>query len=509
MPGCNFLKIFGCYLQEPFLTLFDSAEILTLTADEKTQHILAEVKSEKYIGTREVWDCQSEVLRKTGLSLFKIQMKYLPNLFSAELLPSIIEELKTRSSVVNGFFDDATATFDGQVLHISLGHGGLQILEAAHVGQEIEKIVHEHFSLPVKVSFEGVTALREEDYTPPPPMIAPPPSEQPRPAPRPAAPSGGFNGGFGGSRGGFGRRDSGVKEPTPVTINFTELHLKENATLIKGKKITQSPTPLREVNVTSGTVVVWGDIFASESRDTRDGSKVILTYSFSDYTSSNNMKIIDDARNRERYDMLKPGATVIVRGDVVDDKYDREISIKPYDIMVVEKIPKMDEAPEKRVELHCHSKMSSMDSVAEVSDIIKTAARWGHRAVAITDHGVVQAYPDAVAALDGVRKGGSNLKLIYGVEDYFVNDCENAVHGEAQTPLDGEYIVFDVETTGLSAATERLTEIGAVLFSGGEIKDTFDTFVNPEKPIPEKIVQLTSITDEMVADAPKEEEALR
>ena len=221
------------------------------------------------------------------------------------------------------------------------------------------------------------------------------------------------------------------------------------------------------------------------------------------------MKIIDDARNRERYDMLKPGATVIVRGDVVDDKYDREISIKPYDIMVVEKIPKMDEAPEKRVELHCHSKMSSMDSVAEVSDIIKTAARWGHRAVAITDHGVVQAYPDAVAALDGVRKGGSNLKLIYGVEDYFVNDCENAVHGDAQTPLDGEYIVFDVETTGLSAATERLTEIGAVLFSGGEIRETFDTFVNPEKPIPEKIVQLTSITDEMVADAPKEEEALR
>ena len=348
-------------------------------------------------------------------------------------------------------------------------------------GQEIEKIVHEHFSLPVTVSFEGVTTLRDEDYTPPPPMIAPPPSEQPRPAPRPATPSGGF-GGFGGVRGGFSRRDSGVKEPTPITINFTELHLKENATLIKGKKITQSPTPLREVNVASGTVVVWGDIFASESRDTRDGSKVILTYSFSDYTSSNNMKIIDDARNRERYDMLKPGATVIVRGEVVDDKYDREISIKPYDIMVVEKIPKMDEAPEKRVELHCHSKMSSMDSVAEVSDIIKTAARWGHRAVAITDHGVVQAYPDAVAALDGVRKGGSNLKLIYGVEDYFVNDCENAVHGDAQTPLDGEYIVFDVETTGLSAATERLTEIGAVLFSGGErSRETFDTFVNPGK----------------------------
>ena len=150
-----------------------------------------------------------------------------------------------------------------------------------------------------------------------------------------------------------------------------------------------------------------------------------------------------------------------------------------------------------------------MDSVAEVSDIVNTAARWGHPAVAITDHGVVQAYPDAVAALDGVRKKGSSLKLIYGVEDYFVNDCENAVHGSDNRSLRDEFIVFDVETTGLNPASERLTEIGAVLLANGEVKDSFDTFVNPERPIPPEITKLTSITDEMVQDAPKEEEALR
>ncbi len=507
MPGCNFLNIFGCYLKEPFLTLFDSAEILSITADREAQNIWADVKSEKYIGTREVWDCQSAVLRETGLNLFKIRMKYLQTLFSADMLPSIVEELKTMNGVVNGFFEDASASYEGDTLHITLKNGGKQILEAAHVGRDIEKIIYDHFSLKVNVSFEGITELTDADYDVPPPLFAPPPSSEPA---RPKAPAGNYNAsqGNGFSRGSF-RRDNGVKEPQPITINFAGLHLKENATLLKGRKITQEPIPLREVSVSSGTVVVWGDIFAAESKETRDGSKIILTYSFSDYTSSNTMKIIDDIKNKERYDMLKSGASIIVRGDVVDDKYDREISIKPYDIMVVEKIPKMDNAPQKRVELHCHSKMSSMDSVAEVSEIVSTAARWGHPAVAITDHGVVQAYPDAVAALDSVRSKGSNIKLIYGVEDYFVNDCEEAVHGNDNRPLDGEFIVFDVETTGLSSATERLTEIGAVLFSGGEVKESFDLFVNPERPIPEKIVQLTSITDEMVADAPKEEEALR
>ena len=507
LPGCNFLTIFGEYLAEPFLTLFDSAEILSLTADEEAQQIRAEVKSEKYIGTEAVWDCQTAVLRATGLRVFKIQMKYLPSLFSADLFPSIVEELKTVNSVVNGFFEGSEARVEGDILHVTLKNGGRQILENAHVGRDIERIIHDHFSLALSVSFEGEDVLSAADFPPPPPVYyAPPEPKRQAPPSRPASPSG--YGGNGGGRG-FTRRDSGVKEPTAVSINFANLHLKENATLLKGRKITAEPAPLRDVGISSGTVVVWGDIFAAESRDTRDGSKVILTYSFSDYTSSNMFKIIDDVKNKERYDLLKVGATVLLRGDVVDDKYDREISIKPYDIMIVEKIPKMDEAPQKRVELHCHSKMSSMDSVAEVSDIVNTAARWGHPAVAITDHGVVQAYPDAVAALDGVRKKGSSLKLIYGVEDYFVNDCENAVHGSDNRSLRDEFIVFDVETTGLNAASERLTEIGAVLLANGEVKDSFDTFVNPERPIPPEITKLTSITDEMVQDAPKEEEALR
>ena len=120
LPGCNFLTIFGEYLAEPFLTLFDSAEILSLTADEEAQQIRAEVKSEKYIGTEAVWDCQTAVLRATGLRVFKIQMKYLPSLFSADLFPSIVEELKTVNSVVNGFFEGSEARVEGDILHVTL-----------------------------------------------------------------------------------------------------------------------------------------------------------------------------------------------------------------------------------------------------------------------------------------------------------------------------------------------------------------------------------------------------
>ncbi len=321
---------------------------------------------------------------------------------------------------------------EGDTLHVTLKNGGRQILENAHVGRDIERIIHDHFSLALSVSFEGEDVLSAADFPPPPPAYyAPPEPKRQAPPSRPASPSG--YGGNGGGRG-FTRRDSGVKEPTAVSINFANLHLKE-----------ERDPPKRPQNH-RGTDPAAGCQYLQRHRrrlgghlrrrvprhpGRQQGHPDLLLFRL--YL----LQHVQDHRRREeqgRYDLLKVGATVLLRGDVVDDKYDREISIKPYDIMIVEKIPKMDEAPQKRVELHCHSKMSSMDSVAEVSDIVNTAARWGHPAVAITDHGVVQAYPDAVAALDGVRKKGSKLKLIYGVEDYFVNDCENAVHGSDNAP---------------------------------------------------------------------------
>lgn len=506
MQQSSFESIFGEYLEEPYFSIFRECELLRIDADRSAQDIRILAKSSRLVEAEHVQQCAQQLARKASLRQVHLTMKYLPTLFTPEYFPSIVSELKTMCGVVNGFFEDAEAFLDGQNLLIRLKNGGREILQQANVDKLIERIVRDHFSLSLSVAFEEDQAAEGILRLEPPPVVIREPVPAARPAAAAASPQQRWNGG-----GGFSRRGGAVKEtPEEISIDFSELQFQKDALLLKGRKITDRPTPLREINANSGTVVVWGDIFAAEAKVTRAGDKVILTYSFSDYTSSNSMKIIDSVDNQEKYGLLKPGATVLIRGDVVDDKYDREISIKPYDIMTVTRVPRTDDAEgPKRVELHCHTKMSSMDGVSEVSDLIKTAFKWGHKAIAITDHGVVQAYPDAMNTVDDIRKSGGDFKILYGVEDYFVNDFAEAVNGSGDAPFEGEFIVFDTETTGLGAQNERLTEIGAVLLVNGEVKDRFDTFVDPEKPIPPKIVDLTGINDSMVAGAPKEAEALR
>ncbi|MEG2295750.1 MAG: PHP domain-containing protein, partial [Oscillospiraceae bacterium] len=280
--------------------------------------------------------------------------------------------------------------------------------------------------------------------------------------------------------------------------------------IVMGKAIKSTTIPLEEITEDSGNVVVWGDIFAIDKRATKDGKKSIFSISFSDYTSSNILKIILDNTKIANIESLKIEDTIVVRGDVSYDMFDKQINIRPFDISTIQKIKKMDLAPVKRVELHLHSNMSSMDAITGIDKMITHAYEWGHTAMAVTDHGVVQAFPDMMNCVNKIKKNGGNFKPIYGVEAYFVNDTIPAVVGVDDLTLSEiTYIVFDLETTGLSPTLEKITEIGAIKIKDGKIlEEEFGQLVNPQKIISDQITKITGITNDMVEKAPLEQEAL-
>ncbi|SHJ90999.1 PolC-type DNA polymerase III [Paramaledivibacter caminithermalis] len=274
---------------------------------------------------------------------------------------------------------------------------------------------------------------------------------------------------------------------------------------IFGKKINGEIVRIKGLSEEDGMVCIEGKVFEKESRELKSG-KILITLSITDYTSSIGVKIFvskDDAKQLD--ENIQKGSYYRIRGAVRYDTFEKETVIMARDINIsdLEDKVRMDNSKEKRVELHAHTKMSSMDGVCSASDLIKRASQWGHKAIAITDHGVVQAYPDAISAS---KKYG--IKVIYGIEGYIINDGSLLVQNSKGQSLDDTYIVFDIETTGLSFKHDKITEIGAVKINNGKIIDKFSALINPEVKIPGKIVELTGITDAMVKDKPTINEVL-
>ncbi|MDY6315197.1 MAG: PolC-type DNA polymerase III [Clostridia bacterium] len=268
--------------------------------------------------------------------------------------------------------------------------------------------------------------------------------------------------------------------------------------IVYGNGMRGEPTPLIELGNEYGRYIVEGDIFKVDEHETKRGW-IIYTISITDLTYSINLKLIlsKDDKTPKLAAAIKKGNRIRVRGNLEEDRYSHEAVIRIESVMLCEKQVRKDECEEKRVELHCHTKMSALDGFADVGDVIKLAASWGHKAIAITDHGVVHAFPDAYKT---AKKCG--IKVILGCEGYIANDEDiKIVKGVTNSSLEDKFVVFDLETTGLSAERDEIIEIGAVKVENGKITDRFSEFVNPHMPIPEKIQKLTGINDGMVADA--------
>ncbi|MGB9678631.1 MAG: PolC-type DNA polymerase III [Thermoanaerobacteraceae bacterium] len=266
--------------------------------------------------------------------------------------------------------------------------------------------------------------------------------------------------------------------------------------VLLGKEIFEQPIYLEQINQETVDAIIEGTIFSLEFKEIKN--KFLVIFNITDYTSSITAKTF---LNEEKYNIIKNSITVgsfiRLRGTVIYDKYENDLIINIKDLQISEQKQRMDLCEEKRVELHVHTQMSSMDGVSSATALIQKAASWGHKAIAITDHAVVQAYPEAMEA-----SKKNKIKVLYGVEGYLVDDGIPIVSGYSEYSFDDEFVVFDIETTGLSNVNDKIIEIGAVKISNNKIVDRFETFINPQIPIPPFITKLTSINDNMVKDAP-------
>ncbi len=275
-----------------------------------------------------------------------------------------------------------------------------------------------------------------------------------------------------------------------------------------GKAFRGPAVPMKQLDLDMGSVIVEGRVFAVEHKELKKRNAWVINFDMTDNLGSVRVnRFMENNEAKPILDNVKEGSVLRVQGKLTLNQFDNEMVLKPYAMMPGTMEKRKDTAPgPKRVELHLHTTMSSMDALTDTAAAVKQAAAWGHRAIAITDHGVCQAFPDAMKAASKAKVAGTdeNIKILYGCEGYYVNDVDDriVVHGAQDMAFEDEYVAFDLETTGLSSKTDAIIEIGAVLIKDGKELDRFQTFVDPQRKLDKKIVELTGITDEMLKGAP-------
>lgn len=481
-------------------------ELTQLNINKQARLITLAVKFNGLVERNTLFDTE-KLITKTLAYHTVIKPHFPTELFSADYFPQLYAAVRRDIPSINGTLNNAEVRFENNTLTINLLNGGKTLLDSKGFDKALIKLVSEEFNLYISVNYTGTFEVEEnsEEYKA---AIQDAQEKINRENLQKAAEF------YQEEVETAEKREEKHAENTTVEIEVrdgkfaTPQIIQSSIRPLYGRSIRGKMIPISSISGDSGRIVVWGDVFDIEKKVTKSGDKNIFTIDITDYTSSTTAKVFNSIKESAVIDNIKKGDTIVVQGDVEYDKYAGELVVNARSIGTAQKVKVVDNAEKKRVELHMHTNMSQMDAVTSAGDLVNRAYQWGHKAVAITDHGVAQAFPDAMKAADKINKDEEKIKIIYGVEAYFMDDLVESVKGDADTGFDGTFICFDIETTGLSAARDKITEIGAVKVENGVITDTFSTFANPEMPIPQKITQLTGITDDMVKDAPSQSEAV-
>ena len=495
-----------------------ASAFVTKTRIDKEKRLLEVYADFSYIIDKNMlYELEEKVAAVYQLSYFKIFPHYPTELFSESYLSQLLQETERVGVVAKGFFSSYQYTLNDRELTIKIpfSEQGVGLLEDAMTPKVIENILFSEFSIRRKVSIEHDPFQTDEmsdsyrekleriDR-----QIQLAEKEYDNMSMRASAPS-------------ETKAEEEIKLPRLATVfdsNVVAERLEDGRIRIGsscfdvsapeyiiGTAFEIQPVPISTVKTPRSKVVFLGEVFSFEKEANRAGDKFNITFGIFDGNASIYVKqfsVLPEDAN-EFAGKIKTGMAVAVHGYVKPERNDDELYMTYTDLAVISKRVRTDRAEKKRVELHLHTNMSSMDALIAPDIAVKTAKKWGHPAVAITDHGNVQGFPEAMIASEK-----EDMKVIYGMEAYFVNDTASAVYGNYNGSFSDEFIVFDIETTGLSVLNCKITEIGAVKIQNGEVVERYNTFVNPECPIPEEITKLTSITDEMVADARKIDEVL-
>lgn len=481
-------------------------ELTQLNINKQARLITLAVKFNGLVERNTLFDTE-KLITKTLAYHTVIKPHFPTELFSADYFPQLYAAVRRDIPSINGTLNNAEVRFENNTLTINLLNGGKTLLDSKGFDKALIKLVSEEFNLYISVNYTGTFEVEEnsEEYKA---AIQDAQEKINRENLQKAAEF------YQEEVETAKKREEKHAENTTVEIEVREGKfatpqiIQSSIRPLYGRSIRGKMIPISSISGDSGRIVVWGDVFDIEKKVTKSGDKNIFTIDITDYTGSTTAKVFNSIKESAVIDNIKKGDTIVVQGDVEYDKYAGELVVNARSIGTAQKVKVVDNAEKKRVELHMHTNMSQMDAVTSAGDLVNRAYQWGHKAVAITDHGVAQAFPDAMKAADKINKDEEKIKIIYGVEAYFMDDLVESVKGDADTGFDGTFICFDIETTGLSAARDKITEIGAVKVENGVITDTFSTFANPEMPIPQKITQLTGITDDMVKDAPSQSEAV-